>query len=127
MSKFSHMSHGLGDHATGHTHPGNKARDGAPKRVTPIKYHDGMTRQQQDVAGIGGLARATMAAGGGHAIASSADASPLLPHAYSGQPDMKRGKSVPVHPSHSRGAVKDEAMRQLGDQILREAILRGGK
>jgi len=126
MKKISHVSHGLGDHAVGHA-GSDIARNGAPKKVTAVEFHSGMTRQQQDVAGIGGLARATMAAGGGHAIASSADASPLLPHAYSGRPDLKRGKAVPVHPSHSRGADADSAMRQLGDAILREAVLKSNK
>jgi hypothetical protein len=101
MSKFSHMSHGLAD----------------PNRMKPVAFHSGMTRQQTDAAKIGGM---------GHPVAGGAPASPL-PHAYSGQPDMKRGRAVPVHPSHSRGAVADNAMRQLGDAILREAVLKSNK
>jgi hypothetical protein len=62
----------------------------------------------------------------GHRVAGGAPASPL-PDAYSGQPDMKRNKAVPVHPSHSRGAVADDAMRQLGDAILRQAALSSNK
>jgi hypothetical protein len=110
MSTFSHMSHGLAD----------------PNRMKPVAFHSGMTRKQTDAAHIGGMGHATAKIDGGQAIASSAAASPLA-HAYSGQPDMKRGKAVPVHPAHSRGAVKDDAMRQLGDAILREAVLSGGK
>jgi len=42
---FSHMSHGLGDHAEGHAVPGVLGRDGAPKRVVPVAIHPGMTTQ----------------------------------------------------------------------------------
>jgi hypothetical protein len=41
---FSHMSHGLGDHATGHAGK-TIATDGAPKRVVPVAIHPGMTTQ----------------------------------------------------------------------------------
>jgi len=41
-----HNSHGGGDVTTGHTHPGNIARDGKPKNVHPVMVHAGMTRQQ---------------------------------------------------------------------------------
>ena len=56
----SHFSHGLGDAITGHTHPGNIARDGAPKRMHSIAVHDGMTKQTK-----GGI----VATGGDHASA----------------------------------------------------------
>jgi hypothetical protein len=92
MGKISHVSHGLGDHAVGHAVKGNPARDGAPKRVTPIEHAFGMTHQQTDVAGIGGMGRATATLDGG-----SAPAAPLA-HAYSGKPDMKTGKAVDAVP-----------------------------
>jgi hypothetical protein len=101
MSKFSHMSHGLAD----------------PRRMKPVEFHSGMTRHQTDAAGIGGIGHGVATIDGG-----STPAAPL-PHAYSGQLDMKRGKAVPVHPSHSRGAKAGGAMRELGEQILREAAL----
>jgi hypothetical protein len=112
MKKFSHISHGLGDHATGHA-GSDLARNGAPKRVTPVEYHSGMSCQQTDAAGIGGMA---------HPVTGSAAASPLA-HAYSSEPDLKRGKGVPIHPSHSLGAEKDNAIHELGRAILREAVL----
>lgn len=40
----SHVSHGMGDHATGHAVPGNIARDGAPKHVHAILTHGGQHR-----------------------------------------------------------------------------------
>jgi hypothetical protein len=97
MSKFSHMSHGLAD----------------PNRMKPVEFHSGMTRQQTDAAGIGGMA---------HPVTGSAAAS-LLAHAYSNKPNLKRDKGVPIHPSHSLGAEKDNAIHELGRAILREAVL----
>ncbi|HXR25612.1 MAG TPA: hypothetical protein VN742_09650 [Candidatus Binataceae bacterium] len=109
MKKISHMSHGLAD----------------PARMKPVEFHSGMTTKQTDAANIGGQGHPTAKIDGGQAVASSA-AAPLA-HAYSGRPDLKRGRAVMVHPSHSRGAVADDDMRQLGDAILREAVLNGGK
>jgi hypothetical protein len=40
----SHVSHGQGDHATGHAVKGNIARDGAPKRIEAVAVHGGMSR-----------------------------------------------------------------------------------
>jgi hypothetical protein len=82
MSKFSHMSHGSGEHATGHAGK-TIARDGAPKKVTPVMHHPAMTRQQTDVAGLGGLGHPTATIDGGQTVATSAAASPLA-HAYGG-------------------------------------------
>jgi hypothetical protein len=44
---FSHMSHGLGEHATGRpgtNHKGDITRM-APKKVTPVNYHPAMSTQ----------------------------------------------------------------------------------
>jgi len=92
MGKISHISHGLGDHAVGHAVPGNKARDGAPKSVKPIEHAFGMTRQQTDAAGIGGMGHATATIDGGNAPAAP------LADAYCGKPDMKTGKAVDAVP-----------------------------
>jgi hypothetical protein len=97
MGKISHISHGLGDHGVGHAVVGNPARDGAPKRVTPIEHAFGMTRQQTDAAGIGGMGHATATIDGGQTIVDSAAASPLA-HAYSGRPDLKTGNTVDAVP-----------------------------
>jgi hypothetical protein len=117
MSKFSHFSHGEADQ-NGHAHP-DIARDGKGKRNSPVAFHSGMTKQQQDMAGVGGMGHPTVVDGG--------NAAAPLPHAYSARPDLKRGKAVAVHPSHSRGAVEDDAMRQLGDAVLRQARLHANK
>lgn len=43
-----HVSHGLGDHVTGHAVPGNIARDGSPKRAYPVKIHGGQVKHIAD-------------------------------------------------------------------------------
>jgi hypothetical protein len=106
MGKISHISHGLGDHAVGHAVPGNKARDGAPKSVKPIEHAFGMTRQQTDAAGIGGMGHATATIDGGQTIVDSAAASPLA-HAYSGKPDLKTGKCVDAVPGQRSRTNED--------------------
>jgi hypothetical protein len=40
----SHVSHGMGDHVTGHAVPGNVARDGQGKNVNATPVHGGMVR-----------------------------------------------------------------------------------
>jgi hypothetical protein len=101
MTKISHLSHG----------------DADLRRQKPVEFHSGMTTKQTDAAHIGGL---------GHPVNGGTPGA-ALPHAYSNKPDLKRGKAVAVHPSHSRGAVADDSMRQLGDAILRQSILNSNK
>ena len=99
MTKISHLSHG----------------DADPRRQKPVAFHPGMTDAQTNAAKIGGM---------GHPVTGSTPGAAPLTHAYSTRPDMKRGRAVPVHPSMSRGAQGDDAMKQLGDAILREGMLR---
>jgi hypothetical protein len=112
MRKISHISHGLGDHATGHAGH-NIATDGAPKKVTEIAFHSGMSRQQKAGAGLGGM---------GHgAVAGTAPAAPLQ-HTYGSGPNLKHGKLAPVHPSQSLGTGHDAALRDLGHAIMDAAF-----
>ena|ERR1700720_358123 len=50
MTRINHLSHGLGDAVTGHTHPGNIARDGAPKKVHAVNVHSGMRTRSKSGA-----------------------------------------------------------------------------
>lgn len=55
MKRISHISHGMGEHVTGHG--GNCiATNGAPKKITAIAVHDGMrkTGNFHDGAALGG-------------------------------------------------------------------------
>jgi len=107
-NKISHLSHGLGDAVRGHTHPGNIARDGAPKRVTPIEVAQGMTRRQQS-----GFAM-------GHANASAPDANPASPLAKIPEGKAFVGKPVQAVPGmRSRTSQHNPA---LGAAILASAI-----
>jgi hypothetical protein len=106
MDKISHFSHGMGDAVRGHAEPGNLARDRAPKRVTAVSVHDGMTRRQQS-----GFAM-------GHANPTAPDANPASP--MSKEPAGKRLAPVEVVPGQrSRTAPHSAA---LGAAILASAI-----
>jgi hypothetical protein len=114
MTKINHLSHGMGDHVTGHAVKGNIARDGAPKKVTGIAVHPGMTRQQQDGAGVGGMGHAAATISGGQTIASSAAAAPLA-HSYGAAPDLKTGKVVP--PSFGQRSRTNEDTESHADKV----------
>ena len=124
---LSHMSHGLGDHADGHAVPGNIARDGAPKKVTPVPHHSGMSLLQSSGAGLGGLGHATATINdGGQTIATSAAAAPLA-HAYSGRPDLKSGTPAapPVvgHKSQQNVGIESHADKcKAGMDTLASAV-----
>jgi len=90
MGKINHLSHGLGDHVTGHSVPGNLARDGAPKRVHAVEVNPGM--------------RATPKSGGdalsGH-HASAIDAlsgATVVPGAVNSMPGFGNAGIQPGHP-----------------------------
>jgi hypothetical protein len=102
----SHNSHGMGDHVTGHAVPGNIARDGAKKHVTPITYHGGMTARQQSLKGMQ------------HATAVAPDANPASP--MNKEPGRKVLAPVQVKPGmRSRTSPHDPA---LGAAILATAL-----
>jgi hypothetical protein len=127
MTKINHISHGLGDHVTGH-HGTNIAQNGAPKKVTAIEVHSGMRTKSaagdayggQHKSALDALTGATVPAGRvtapgwGSGTVRSGD-----PTAHA--PASKNVRPVPVHPSQSRGADKDNAMHELGRAILEQA------
>lgn len=41
-TRINHLSHGMGEAITGHSVPGNLARDGAPKKLHEIAVNSGM-------------------------------------------------------------------------------------
>jgi hypothetical protein len=94
----------------------NIARRGtvAKRCSDPVPIHGGMTRQQQDMAGVGGL-------GHGVSIKQMPDASsgnPLAP-----EPQTKRLTPVTIKPG-MRSRVEptnDDAHRELGARVLAEA------
>jgi hypothetical protein len=124
MAKFSHMSHGLGEHATGHAGR-NIATDGSPKKVTPVNFHPNMSRKQIDTAGLGGQGHATATIDGGESIASSAAAAPIA-HVYGGAPDLKIGRAVAPVPGHKSQTNQDCETHgdkvETGRDMLSEAV-----
>jgi hypothetical protein len=126
--RINHMSHGLGEHVTGHAVKGNIARDGAPKLVQPVMVHDGMTKQTEGGA---------TALGGDHASAVDAlTGNVVVPgarnvsqagwgnggiqngHPLAKAPGSKNLKPVPP----SFGMKDDGTMHALGEAMLSEAF-----
>ncbi len=118
LKTFSHMSHGLGDHATGHAVARNIARDGAPKKVSPVAVHDGMTSLQKAGMNIGGQGHATVEDGGQPGA---------LPHAYGSAAYLKTGKAVPVSPGMRSRVNEDCPQEDNGREVLAEAVKSGGR
>jgi hypothetical protein len=122
-----------GDHGV----KGNIARDGAPKRMHPVSVHNGMTRQQSDAAGIGGMGHATAVVDGGQKLATDAPAAPLE-HAYGSGilkvrpaaqvvPGMRtrRGEIGPGNVIDGKNPAHEKAMTRNGnhDPAIGAAIL----
>ncbi len=131
MGKISHISHGLGPAHTGHTSPGNIARDGGPKRVHAIEVHPGMTKQTKTGAtALGGNhASAIDALSGATVVPGSIESQPGYGNAgvRSGHPFAKaiQGKNLkPVQPSFGMKSRSDrgEHSNDLGEAILRQAF-----
>jgi hypothetical protein len=101
-----------GDHGV----KGNIARDGAPKRMHPVSVHNGMTRQQSDAAGLGGMGHATAVIDGGQKLATDAPAAPLA-HAYGGGIPKVRN-AAPVKPGMRSRTARDD----LRSAIMGEAM-----
>lgn len=129
---ISHASHGAGEHITGHSVPGNIARDGAAKKLQPVAVNGAMFKQSKSGA---------MAVGGDHSSAiDSLNGAEVVPGrvtaqpgwgnsgAQSGHPLAKApaGKNLsPVPPSfgmRTRGATPDDAMHVIGEAIMQEAF-----
>jgi len=130
MSKVvNHISHGLGDHVTGHHRP-NVAQDGAPKKIHAIEVAHGMRTKSQSGAdalsghhasAIDSLTGATVPERGsntqpGWGAGTVRTGNPLV-H----PPGSKNLRSVAVHPKMTRGADAHNKMRELGRAILDEA------
>ena len=125
----SHFSHGLGDAITGHTHPGNIARDGAPKRMHSIAVHDGMTKQTK-----GGI----VATGGDHASAlDSLSGLAVVPGAITTAPGYGNSGVQSGHPLAKPPGAKNlrpvatsfgqrSRVNELGTAIKAEALLHKG-
>jgi hypothetical protein len=102
---------------------GNIARAGGKPKVSVVQVHGGMTRQQSDAAGLGGMGHATAVIDGGQKLATDAPAAPLQ-HAYGSQIPKVRS-AAPVKPGmRSRTAPHDPA---LGAAILAEAMSNSNK
>jgi hypothetical protein len=113
---ISHLSHGLGDHVRGHTHPGNIARDGAAKRVTPVKVHGHMeTRTKGGAVALGGNHKSALDAIRGDGRVPGADVSTLA-----NEPKGKRLAPVAVKPGMRSRIMPHNPL--LGDLIMNEAL-----
>ena len=65
----SHLSHGLGDAITGHTHPAKFGKRRRAKRLTAIRYHDGQhTRTASGGVTLGGNHRSAIDSLTGQAV-----------------------------------------------------------
>lgn len=125
---FSHMSHGLGDHATGHTHPGNIARDGAPKRVHAVPIHGGMSKQSTGGAAFGGdHASAIDAVSGNVVVPGNVRAAPGWGNAgvQAGHPFAKPPVSKATRPVAVKPGMRSRThphTPELGRAMLAEAF-----
>ena len=95
------------------------ARDGAPKRLDPVRHHPQMTSRQTNTAGIGGL---------GHAYAGAPDASgpsPTDPTSGASKPFV--GKNVPdAHGMKHQGGIPELTRHSMRSRLWREALDRSG-
>ena len=92
----------------------NLARDGAPKRLHPVAYHSGNTRQQIDMAGVGGMGHATKAP-------DASAANPLAPTV----PGKTFAPAQPVPGQRSR-IVNDKLGGSMPGENHARAATRGG-
>ena len=107
----------------------NIARKGniAKRCNDEILHHSGMSSLQKGGAGIGGMGHSTATISGGETIATSAAASPLVPHAYgSGIPKAHLGQHVePVvgQRSQTNADCEDHATKVgHGRDMLAQAV-----
>jgi hypothetical protein len=96
---------------------GNIARAGGKPKVSVVQVHGGMTKQQSDAAGLGGMGHATAVVDGGQKLATDAPAAPLA-HAYGNV--LKTRPAAQVVPGmRSRTSQHDPA---IGAAILASAV-----
>jgi len=101
---------------------GNIARAGGKPKRNVVQVHGGMTRQQSDAAGIGGMGHGVAVIDGGVKLATDAPAAPLQ-HAY-GRVLKTRPAPQVVPGMRSRTTPHDPA---LGQAILAEAFCNSNK
>jgi hypothetical protein len=94
----------------------NIARAGGKPKVSVVQVHGGMTRQQTDAAGIGGMGHATAVVDGGQKLTTDAPAAPLQ-HAYgTGIPKVRN--AAPNKPGMKSRTAQDD----LRAAIMGEAM-----
>jgi hypothetical protein len=131
---ISHLTHGGGDHVTGHAVQGNIARDGAPKNVRAVPVHGGMAKQTKSGAlargrdqasaidslsgnvVVPGAPNVAQAGWGNSGIANNG-------HPLAKRPASKNLKPVSVTPGmRSRGVKARGPLPEIGASILAEAF-----
>lgn len=132
----SHVSHGGGEHVTGHAVPGNVARDGAPKHISVTPIHGGMVRQVQGepITGGGHHASALDAISGQTVVPGSIKSTPGYGNAgvQSGNPlgrapgGKNLGRVSVSFGMRSRGPNPDSAMHEIGEAMIAEAFANSG-
>jgi hypothetical protein len=92
-------------------------KGGVAKRTNDgVALHPGMTRQQKDAAGLGGMGHAVVADGG--------QPGAPLPHAYGSAADLKTGKAVAPVPGQRSRTNEDCADKSAdhGRDVIAEAV-----
>jgi hypothetical protein len=132
---ISHISHGQGQHLTGHAGK-NIATDGAPKRVSAVPFHGGMSKQSKSgAASLGGDHASALDSLSGVAVVPGAiktapgygNAGIQSGHPFAKAPAGKNLKAVaPGFGMKARGAIPADAMHQVGEAMLAEAFANSG-
>jgi hypothetical protein len=127
---INHLSHGLGDAIKGHHKP-NIAQDGAPKKVTGVEIHPGMTTRSKSGGDCyGGDHKSALDSLTGTAVVPGAiksapgwgNASARTGHPFAKPIPSKNIKRAEVAFGQSRGADEDAKMHDLGAEILKSAV-----
>jgi hypothetical protein len=127
MKRINHLSHGLGDHVTGHTHPGNIARDGAPKKMHAINVHSGMrTRSKSGYDAMSGHEASAIDSLTGQAtVPGSIKSTPGYGNSgvQSGHPLARAPGAKRLTPARPAFGMKSETdLHELGRAVLAQAI-----
>jgi hypothetical protein len=113
---FSHMSHGLGDHADGHAVAGNIARDGSPKRVVPVAIHPGMTTQTKSGGeALGGDHKSAVDSLSGLVVVPGKHGAEATAHPLVAPPVAKR--LAPVAPVPGQRSQTNQDCETHGDKV----------
>jgi hypothetical protein len=131
----SHVSHGQGDHATGHAGK-NIATDGAAKHLHPVMVHGGMeTRTKGGAVALGGSHKSALDSLSGAATVPGAvttapgfgNAGVQSGHPFAKAPGSKNLRPVaPAFGMRSRGPNPDSAMHAIGEAMIAEAFANSG-